>query len=402
MCENLWAVLAFLAVASATTGAPPSTAGPGADGGSCAGTRNSTHVCLAARVDLFAGEAGYFEFAGVAGVSPTLEVRVGQTLVLEQYDATNWYHPLGFAYFPDGAHGADWGGEEQPEVEGLDQLQYFVDGAPACGPGDIGLDCYEPAFFLPRADWRARQYRVELTITRELADASLGGELFYFCHIHSKMSGRIVLLEANGTRVRGQGQAVPLYEPAVADPVDQVCGTFGLAPYAPGRERACSERFVCGAIDTTLEKCLQAMDCQMNREMRVAGHDDHGDPLATFCQQMIPHHVNAVNMARLLLKLEPAHLAGTEFEDLLHGESGCGSVCVCALWLAGRPGKGGGRGRWVFCAGWALRWLGFALAGLCAGRGGRGRRGYGGLCVALSCPWGEGGRGRLLSWAGEG
>lgn len=40
----------------------------------------------------------------------------------------------------------------------------------------------------------------------------------------------------------------------------------------------------------------------MNQEMRVAGHDSHGDSYATFCQQMIPHHENAVNMAKLVLK----------------------------------------------------------------------------------------------------
>jgi hypothetical protein len=33
-----------------------------------------------------------------------LEVTVGQTYTFDQTDETNWFHPIGFAYFPDGAH----------------------------------------------------------------------------------------------------------------------------------------------------------------------------------------------------------------------------------------------------------------------------------------------------------
>merc|ERR1719401_603821 len=52
----------------------------------------------------------------------------------------------------------------------------------------------------------------------------------------------------------------------------------------------------------------------MYQEMRVKGHDAHGDALVTFAQQMIPHHANAVNMAKLLLKHAPA--AVKKVEDL--------------------------------------------------------------------------------------
>ena len=265
-----------------------------------------TRRCLEAAVDLFASETGYYVFDGYEGPSPDIHARVGDTLVFRQRDETNWYHPLGFAFLPDGAHGSTWGAEENPEVEGLDQLAYFVNGERACGAGsedDIGLDCYEPEFFYPREAWGEKEYHVELTITPELAAASHGGVLFYFCHIHSRMSGRIVLHNADGTRVAGSGAGEPeLYDPVSVDPIDEVCGTYGLSPYAPGQPGACEERFVCGDLDTDFEKCLQAMDCQMNREMLVVGHDAHQDELATFSQQMIPHHVNAVNMARLLLK----------------------------------------------------------------------------------------------------
>ena len=33
-----------------------------------------------------------------AGLSPDLTVRIGQTLVFDQRDPSNWMHPLGFAY----------------------------------------------------------------------------------------------------------------------------------------------------------------------------------------------------------------------------------------------------------------------------------------------------------------
>ena len=108
---------------------------------------------------------------------------MGQTLVFEQYAVTNWYHPLGFAFYPDGAHGADWGGDEREEVEGLDQIQYFIDSQRACGVNDIGLDCYEPEFFYPLDTWSEHAYRVELTITPELAQRAIGGVLYGFCHV---------------------------------------------------------------------------------------------------------------------------------------------------------------------------------------------------------------------------
>lgn len=28
----------------------------------------------------------------------------GETYEFDQLDSSNWYHPLGFAYYPDGAH----------------------------------------------------------------------------------------------------------------------------------------------------------------------------------------------------------------------------------------------------------------------------------------------------------
>merc|ERR1711935_134011 len=45
---------------------------------------------------------------------------------------------------------------------------------------------------------------------------------------------------------------------------------------------------------------------------------DHLSPVVTFMEQMIPHHLNAVNMAKLLLKTDPDSVAATDgLEDIL-------------------------------------------------------------------------------------
>ena len=49
--------------------------------------------------------AATFQFEECNGaVSPTLGIEVGKSHRFIQQDQTNWMHPLGLAYFPDGAH----------------------------------------------------------------------------------------------------------------------------------------------------------------------------------------------------------------------------------------------------------------------------------------------------------
>ena len=187
-------------------------------------------------LDPFAGEVGYYEFSNYTGPSPTITVKIGETLTFDQRDASNWMHPLGFAYEPDGAHGATWGGAELPEIEGAGELLYKINGAATtcADAGDTGLDCYEPEFFYPRAVWREKLYRVELTVTAAVAAASHGGVLYYFCHIHSKMSGKIQILNADGSVYTNGKAEKALYAVIARDPFDVLCGTTGVAPYAPG------------------------------------------------------------------------------------------------------------------------------------------------------------------------
>jgi len=142
--------------------------------------------------------------------------------------------------------------------------------------------------------------------------------LYYFCHIHSKMSGKIVIHDESGSKVAGTGTEQELYPTQTLGAGDHACGTYGITPFVPTQAKACDQNFLCGNLDTTYEVCLQAIDCQMNQEMKVAGFDAHKDPLVTFCQQMIPHHTNAVNMAKAFLTTSsPEHLAATESEEML-------------------------------------------------------------------------------------
>ena len=105
---------------------------------------SATRLCMS--LDMFASETGYYNIANHTGSSPDIHVTIGQTYTFDQSHPSNWYHPVGFAYEPDGAHGSTWGGAELDEVEGLGELLYKIDGTPTtcADAGDTGLGCYEP------------------------------------------------------------------------------------------------------------------------------------------------------------------------------------------------------------------------------------------------------------------
>merc|ERR1719331_2842664 len=193
-------------------------------------TPSPTNICMS--MNFFASETGYYEFKGHVGPSPEITVKIGETVTFDQTDPSNWYHPVGFAYEPDGAHGSTWGGEELPEVEGKGELQYKIGGAnPTCADaGDTGLDCYEPEFFFPREEWMSKQYTAELTVTQAVADRSHGGVLYYFCHIHSKMSGKIKILNVDGSPFTPTANPaeLALYSKTVNAGLDATCGTTGI------------------------------------------------------------------------------------------------------------------------------------------------------------------------------
>lgn len=154
------------------------------------------------QLDLFVSELGYYKFEECGNeVNPTIGMEIGETYTFIQKDVTNFYHPLGFAYFPDGAHdGVD---ELEPgilPVEGASCVAdltcpapiYMLNGTPlgnysnapdiqpvSSGEGDFGLDHYEPRFFLPLGDWIGEgEFSVALRF-----DADYDKDIFYFCHV---------------------------------------------------------------------------------------------------------------------------------------------------------------------------------------------------------------------------
>ena len=114
------------------------------------------------------------------------------------------------------------------------------------------------------------------------------------------MAGRIKLLKG-GVPVSSADVPAIEYEYDVPGEFDSGCGTFGLDPFVlPHPE--CLSRFVC--TDGTAESsaalfasCIDAMNCAMMVGM-TTGYESN-DPSALFIHQMVPHHQNAVNMAKV-------------------------------------------------------------------------------------------------------
>jgi hypothetical protein len=135
---------------------------------------------------------GYFTFNECPGmINPTIGVEVGETYIFVQEDRSNWYHPMGFAYFPDGEH--DSKDELEPVITqtGSDCVttstcpspRYFRNGeflGNPDDPADFGLDVYEPEFRRGIVEWtKLGVYTVELNFD----DYGYVKDIFYFCHV---------------------------------------------------------------------------------------------------------------------------------------------------------------------------------------------------------------------------
>jgi uncharacterized protein (DUF305 family) len=123
--------------------------------------------------------------------------------------------------------------------------------------------------------------------------------------IHQYMSGRIKLLK-NGLAINENDVPALGYSYDTPGPFDQECGTFGLDAFQLPNP-VCPDRFVCGVADEDEElkgfaDCIDAMDCHMMSGMTTGVMAS--DETVLFIHQMIPHHQNAVNMAKALLKSE--------------------------------------------------------------------------------------------------
>jgi hypothetical protein len=312
-------------------------------------------VCtFTAKVNLYAGELGYFQFDECEGaLSPTLGMEIGKTYNFIQADRTNYFHPLGFAYFPDGDHaGAD---ELEPGIVPPGSSSdcatnmtcpapmYLQDGeylgtysndatvaTPSSGEDNFGLDDYEPKFFHPMPEWSSYgNFSISLKFTVEDYER----DIFYFCHvspnpfpdpwllfqisqilfglflkIHQFMTGRIKLLK-NDVQIQPNEDLPELgyqydFEDNGLSEFDEQCGTFGLDDFQlPHLE--CPSKFVCDVPEESRQiaqfsTCIDAMDCFMVAGMTTGVKAN--SVVALFIHQMIPHHQNAVNMAKALLK----------------------------------------------------------------------------------------------------
>mmetsp|Transcript_37040 Transcript_37040/g.73370 ORF Transcript_37040/g.73370 Transcript_37040/m.73370 type:complete len:425 (-) Transcript_37040:298-1572(-) len=307
-------VLALTLLASSAEASTPCDA-------TCTGTGATRACSYTFTLDYFASTTGYYKVAECGDdVQPTLTMEAGIPYDFIQEDATNWYHPLGFAYFADGAHaGVD---ELEPGLSPdtpssgciatntCQSPQYYLGTVPMADQSDnedFGLDVYEPWFQRAQGDWSEHQaggdgpYNVKVTIADDNTQ-----ELFYFCHVHGKMSGHILVKTGEGGGFRGSGApTLPLgYTLAEPSAFDQQCGTFAAFEYSDegnGADYCPSESMVCpGSEENPFAKCLKAINCKMMTEMTVKHNDEN--PAVTFMHQMLPHHVNAVNMAKALLK----------------------------------------------------------------------------------------------------
>jgi hypothetical protein len=264
---------------------------------------------------------GAYQVEGCEGTSPVLEIMRGVEYEFVQHEMTNWMHPIGMAYYPDGALGYDQYAEvpelENPTPEDCALPEFACEPGAAQAPlygadgvfeslddwnnGDEGLDFYEPYFQRPLDQWMEKKFSVKITIPED----SKTKEFFYFCHIHKGMSGLIVVSDpapdANELAIPFDPETY--YVPK--DAFDEACGTSGLSQFGTEYSEFCPDmEFVCvGDASSQYTECLEAVNCQMNYEMRVPVVSDSGEGvLVNFMHEMIPHHVNAVNMARFAMK----------------------------------------------------------------------------------------------------
>ena len=276
-------------------------------------------------MDHFVSSTGYYRFEGCGPtVKPALKMVAGKTYKFDQTHVSNWMHPLGFAYYPDGAH--EDVDELELEVEPpsggsagcaatstCDSPKYYggKDGESYLGgtadtvltgathgyfagvtDGGFGLDTYEPQFKFPLAIWQENKYNVRVTIN------DTGTKLFfYFCHIHNKMSGKIHVVDnaANDNPTRNWVSSSFFYAPVALGDEDKKCGFTAAEPYGDDfgpsgfgvlETKGCKSS-ICGQT-SPYKECLEAINCAMNYNMRVT--HAAATPIVTFMRQMIPHH----------------------------------------------------------------------------------------------------------------
>jgi Domain of unknown function (DUF305) len=274
-----------------------------------------------------------FEECGEDWINPTIGLEFGQVYTFIQKDRSNFLHPIDFSYFPDAVHvgtelldprikGNDGEGSivtvpgSQTPQAGCESSMtcpspmYFLNDGylgtysnieeikpVTANESDIGLLVYEDFFFLDMASWTGLgTFSIKLKFDDESYAAK---DIFYYCRVHQYMAGRIKLLK-NGVPVNAEDDPPMYFAMETQSEFDKMCGTYGLGPFQLPHPQ-CPERFICDVDDRMrgFVSCIEAMDCHMLVGMTTKVTS--GSELALFIHQMIPHHQNAVNMARALL-----------------------------------------------------------------------------------------------------
>jgi len=288
--------------------------------GSCDSEKGYKECTFNVKLDLSASELGYYSFDGCAGTNPTLGIERDVTYKFVQEHLSNYYHPLGFAYFADGAHdGVD---ELEPSIKpaGSDSTCESSNSCPApmymlngeylgtysnnadivakIGDEDFGLDVYEPQFFASPPDWAAAG-TYEVALKFDVNDFK--NDIFYFCHIHQFMTGRIKFIDSSGLVINTEDNPEIPYPYESPSEYDKSCGTHGIGDFTlPHAE--CPKEFVCNKPEGKVGQfagCIESMNCAMAVGMTT--NVNSNEALALFTHQMIPHHQNAVNMCKALM-----------------------------------------------------------------------------------------------------
>jgi len=195
---------------------------------------------------------------------------------------------------------------------------------------DFGLDAVEPLFFFPLADWTEEGGDSGFVTALKFDVEDINTDIFYFCHVHAGMSGRIKFKDAAGTMLNMEDTPAmypnksPKYD--VVTEFDQQCGTYGLEDFQTSMMIGqCPDTFFCDG-SSLFTQCIDAMNCAMLSGMTTQygglENSDEND-VVLFLRQMIPHHRNAVNMAKTLLKNGGVSCSGEPIEEGDAVSAGC-------------------------------------------------------------------------------
>jgi len=170
----------------------------------------------------------------------------------------------------------------------------------------------ESLFDLPILEWYHQFGPFETGLN---FDIPYEKDIFYSSFTRQAMTGRIKLIDTKGEKMN-TGEDAPLlsYEyDVVKGQHDLECGTFGTAQFQLPNDQ-CPSTFVCNQdfyqeSETNFVRCINSMNCAlldgMTANYNLAGHVDeleYMNDILLFVRQMIPHHQNAINMAKAILK----------------------------------------------------------------------------------------------------